>query len=127
LIHGTPVVVAHAMGAEIGIDSMILLGALAWILTELHGPAGTSSRLARIGAKGFNHGAALLVVCLLGWGLATGVTRYEGTGLPAWLAKAGPLAFAATGGLTAAFLSLLLAAWLPLAFRRAPPAEAEAT
>jgi nitric oxide reductase subunit B len=120
LIHGTPVVIAHAMGTEIGIDSMVLFGALAWILMERLGAAAVSSKLARIGAKGFNHGTALLVSWLMISGLIVGVTRYEGTGLPAWLANYGPYAFAGAGALTGLFLALLLIAWLPLVLRHSP-------
>ncbi|GIS78522.1 MAG: hypothetical protein CM1200mP14_00880 [Gammaproteobacteria bacterium] len=34
IIHGTYAVTGHAMGATIGIDTMILLGAIIWILGE---------------------------------------------------------------------------------------------
>jgi nitric oxide reductase subunit B len=119
VIHGTPVVLAHAMGTEIGIDSMVLFGAIAWILTELRGSQAVSTTLTRVAAKGFNHGTALLVGWLLASGLVIGVTRYEGKGLPTWLADAGPYAFAGAGTLTGLFLTLLLVSWLPLVFRRA--------
>jgi nitric oxide reductase subunit B len=121
LIHGTQVVIAHAMGTEIGIDSMILLGAMAWLLVGAGAaPARVGSRLARIGAKGLSHGTALLVLWLTVAGVITGHTRFAGQGLPSWLANYGPYAFAAAGTLVAVFLSLLLAAWLPLAFARRP-------
>ncbi len=96
----------------------MLFGAIAWILTELYGGEAVNSKLTRVAAKGFNHGTALLVSWLFVSGLVIGVTRFEGQGMPAWLASYGPYAFAGAGALTGLFLALLLVSWLPKVFRR---------
>ena len=39
LIHGTQLVMGHAMGATVGIDSLVLLGTSSWLVLELRGDA----------------------------------------------------------------------------------------
>ena len=39
LIHGTQLVMGHAMGATVGIDSLVLLGTSSWLVLELKGDA----------------------------------------------------------------------------------------
>ena len=48
IIHGTYVVAGHAMGAMIGIDTMILFGAIIWILAEILQTAGRDEELKKI-------------------------------------------------------------------------------
>ena len=129
IIHGTYVVTGHAMGATIGIDTMILLGAIIWILGEhlqaregelastvLHTPS-----MKRV-VVGLNLGVAALVLWLHVSGVITGVTRAgfapgETYVPPAWLAAWNGIVFAATGVVALVFFVLLLARLIPIAFR----------
>ena len=129
VIHGTYAVVGHAMGATIGIDTMILLGACIWIIGEhlcaIDGE-GSDSPLHCEAMKrtviGLNISVAALVLWLHVAGVVTGVTRMgfapgETYVPPGWLAAtSGPL-FAVTGALAAVFFVRLLATLMPLAFR----------
>jgi len=129
IIHGTYVVTGHAMGATIGIDTMILLGAIIWILGEhLQAREGefASSVLHTKAMKrivvGLNLGVAALVLWLHASGVITGVTRAgfapgETYVPPAWLAAWNGSVFAATGAVALVFFVLLLARLIPIAFR----------
>lgn len=122
LIHGTKVVTGHAMGTELGIDSMILFGAIAFLLADL---APTRQRAAEcLDRKGMrrhlallNLAMAVLVLWLTASGLAHGISRFHGEPSPDWVTWEQWL-FPVTGGLLAAALLYLLAAWLPLLSRR---------
>ncbi len=129
VIHGTYVVTGHAMGATIGIDTMVLLGALIWILGEhlrdregptasdmLHSP--TMRRL----VVGLNVSVAALVVWLHLSGTITGVIRAgfapgEVYVPPAWLPTWNGILFAATGLFVLLFFGMLLDRLIPVAFR----------
>jgi len=129
LIHGTYVVTGHAMGATIGIDTMILLGAVIWILSEhLQAREGelASAVLHTAGVKGIVVGLNLSVAALVLWlhvsGVITGVTRAgfspgETYVPPTWLANWNGVLFAATGVVALLFFVLLLARLVPVAFR----------
>ena len=123
LIHGTHVVTAHAMGTEIGIDSMILFAALSWILAERMrhrtgaGEDVSAPRLRWI-AIGLSVSAAGLIAWLHVSGTLVGLARYQDLPPPDWLRVVNAPLFAGLGLATAVFLSLLLAAWLRLAFGR---------
>ena len=129
IIHGTYVVTGHAMGATIGIDTMILLGAIIWILGEhLQAREGelAASVLHTRGVKrivvGLNLGVAALVVWLHVSGVITGVSRAgfspgETYVPPTWLAAWNGVLFAATGAVALVFFVLLLARLIPIAFR----------
>ena len=132
VIHGTYAVTGHAMGATIGIDTMILLGACVWIIGEhLCAMSGVGAdeplhcNAMRRTVIGLNLSVAALVLWLHVAGVVTGVTRLafapgETYVPPAWLgATSGPL-FAVTGALTAAFFARLLVTLLPLVFRPLP-------
>lgn len=107
LIHGTLVVVAHSMGATIGVDTMILLGATAWLLPEC--------RPCKVVAVGLNVSLAALVLALGVHGLAKGYARYLGATVPAW-SNGLYVAFVLAGVLTAACLATVaLRMALPLA------------
>ena len=129
IIHGTYVVAGHAMGATIGIDTMILLGAIIWILGE-HLQAREGELASRVlhtpGMKrvvvGLNLGVAALVLWLHVSGVITGVTRAgfapgETYVPPTWLAAWNGVLFAATGVVAFLFFVLLLARLIPVAFR----------
>ena len=129
LIHGTYVVTGHAMGATIGIDTMILLGAVIWILSEhLQAREGelASAVLHTAGVKGIVVGLNLSVAALVLWlhvsGVITGVTRAgfspgETYVPPTWLANWNGVLFTATGVVALLFFVLLLARLVPVAFR----------
>ncbi len=130
LIHGTYVVPGHAMGAMIGIDTMILLGAFFWMLGELcYGGADPigEARLRRPGLRRIIIGLNLAVAALVGWlhvsGLVTGITRARlGPGEaylpPPWIANWNGVLLATTGTLTLIFFTALLATLIPITFRR---------
>jgi nitric oxide reductase subunit B len=103
IIHGTYVVTGHAMGAEIGIDSMILFACLAWILSQNL----TNTKLLKQAAIGFNISTAALVVWLTVAGTVTGISRYKMLPAPEWITANNPIVFAITGISAAAFLALI--------------------
>ena len=129
IIHGTYAVVGHAMGATIGIDTMILLGAAIWILSEFltmrDGPDSSEvlhGRRMRWSVIGLNVSVALLVLWLHVAGIVTGVTRMqlapEETYVPPmWLGASSGIMFAITGTMVFAFFLLVLMTLTPLAFR----------
>ena len=117
------------MGAMIGIDTMILLGAIIWILGEhmqqregeaaaetLHTPA------MRRTVFGLNISVAALVIWLHLIGTVTGITRAtfapnETYVPPEWIASYGPIVFAVTGTFALIFFGKLLDHLWPLAWR----------
>lgn len=129
IIHGTYAVTGHAMGATIGIDTMVLLGAIVWILSE-HLQAREGERASAVlhtpGMRrvvvGLNFSVAALVLWLHGSGLVTGVTRAgfapgEVYVPPAWLANWNGILFATTGFAVLLFFVALLTRLMPVAFR----------
>ena len=140
LIHGTHVVMAHAMGSELAIDTYILLGAFAFMLRaifprrevleqRLEGP-----ELLRL-VNRVNLFLLALVALLLASGLSAGLQRYLDRPEPAWLEHF-PLLFVFLGLGLAYSIVRLLALWAPLfldplghrtfADRRAPTSGAAA-
>lgn len=129
VIHGTYVVTGHAMGATIGIDTMVLLGALIWILGEhLRAREGEPAsevlhtRSMKRTVVGLNLGVAALVLWLHLSGLVTGVTRLafapdESYVPPAWLAQWNGVLFASTGTVALVFFVAMLWRLYPAAFR----------
>ncbi len=129
IIHGTYAVAGHAMGATIGIDTMVLLGAIIWILSEHLGAREgeeASEGLHTVGMRRIVIGLNLSVAALVGWlhvsGVITGVTRAgfapgEVYVPPVWLEASNGMVFAATGFVAFAFFVALLAKLLPVAFR----------
>ena len=129
IIHGTYVVAGHAMGATIGIDTMVLLGALIWILGE-HLQAREGEEASKVlhtpRMRAIVVGLNISVAALVGWlhvsGAITGISRagfapgeiYVG---PAWLAAWNGILFAATGFFALLFFTALLARLIPIAFR----------
>jgi hypothetical protein len=123
LVHGTHVVTAHAMGTEIGIDSMVLFAAVSWILSEfltrrtgadavLHSPS------MRFRIVGLNVMAAALIVWLNISGIIVGYMRYQLLPPPEWLQSCNYYVFVGVGSGTALFLMALVATWLRIAFGR---------
>jgi len=129
IIHGTYAVTGHAMGATIGIDTMVLLGAIIWILGEYlqaregeNAAAVLHDRSIRRAVIGLNIGVAALVGWLHISGLVTGISRAgfapgETYVPPAWLAAWNGVLFASTGFIALVFFVILLARLIPVAFR----------
>jgi nitric oxide reductase subunit B len=123
LIHGTHVVMAHAMGSELAIDSFILLGAFAALLGDIFPKRETREGLieGEFGRRFFswlNAALAVLVVLLVARGLATGITRYAGLPEPGWVA-AFPAVFVTAGFAVGLLLLRLIVQWAPLFTRSA--------
>jgi len=80
LIHGTHVVFAHAMGAMIGIDTIVLLAVISYFAVQITG-ANTSSNSDRIlkwGHIGLNIGLSTVVAAMTYKGVIDGYHRYMG-------------------------------------------------
>ena len=130
IIHGTYVVSGHAMGAMIGIDTMILFGALIWMLAEAFGAVGGTKELKQLRSKylywsivGLNVSVALLVGWLHFSGFMTGLFRLrfapeEVYIAPAWLDSSNAIMFAVTGVLCFGFFVAVLKTLCPLAFNK---------
>ncbi len=121
LIHGTTVVMAHGMGAEIGIDAMVLFAAISWMIIEMYERRGARAMVLESGRFrrwiiGFNVGVVLLIGWLTISGIVTAVRRYEGLAVPEWLEGSYPFVLAGCGVLAAFFLVRLVSAWLRLLF-----------
>lgn len=123
LIHGTRLVMGHAMGAEIGIDCMALFAGMTWILSEIQTRRGIEATV--FATKGYCNlimGLNVGVIGLVGWltisGAGTALYRYDGLASPAWITSAGPWIFASSGILAAYFLMRLLKIWLGVLLQR---------
>ncbi len=109
LIHGTHVVAAHAMGAEIGIDSMALFAGLTWLLLDRR--PDFAARLTVPGSlRVLNFAAIALVGWLLAMGTANGWTRFHGETPPQWVTS-GFWVFPVLGVTFAVALITLLVRW----------------
>src|SRR5262249_15602402 len=100
LFHGTYVITGHAMGAMIGIDTTVLLGALAFLLAEnarleCGSCAVIDSQRMRALVIGTNAAAFTFVTGLHVVGAAVGINRYVGLPAPAWSEALKPWVFAA--------------------------------
>lgn len=123
LIHGTHVVMAHAMGSELAIDSYILFAVFAYILGAIFPKREVLTDI--IDSQKLRHTARLLNVALVGlvlWllvrGTAVGITRYMGHREPAWLEHF-PYFFAVLGIAVGTLLVRLVLGWAPLFLRPA--------
>ncbi len=137
VIHGTYVVTGHAMAATIGIDTMILLGAITWILEGVLATRGDKDAEAILHCakvRGYVIGLNATVAVFVGWlhfsGVVTGLRRLtfapgEAYVPPSWLAAYGAVVMAGAGMLVMLFFALLLISLVPLAFRpfRTTPAR----
>lgn len=109
LIHGTHVVPAHAMGAEIGVDSMALFAAVTWLLAERR-PAAAPALAMPQRLLLLNVVTAGLVGWLVAIGVANGWTRYHGETPPGWV-SAGTAVFPVLGTTFALVLAAMLQRW----------------
>ena len=71
-------------------------------------------------AVGLNLSAGVLVGWLFFSGAVVGYTRYQHLPQPTWLRDASPIVFVVAGVGTAAFMGMIMTAWLRLAFHRGP-------
>lgn len=129
IIHGTYAVTGHAMGATIGIDTMVLIGAIIWILGEhLAAREGEAAAgvLHTVEMRRIVVGLNLGVAALVGWlhlsGTITGVNRAgfapgEVYVPLAWLPMWNGILFTATGFIALFFFVALLWKLMPIAFR----------
>ncbi|MCA8953061.1 MAG: cbb3-type cytochrome c oxidase subunit I [Planctomycetes bacterium] len=90
IVHGTHVIVGHAMGATIGIDTLVLLGCSAWVACELRGAHGVQ-RVNRPLTKWLLNGISLALAVLVVWLSAAGMThgwyRFHGEATPQWVVE----------------------------------------
>jgi nitric oxide reductase subunit B len=112
IIHGTHAVAAHAMGAEIGIDSMALFAAVTWLLLQRR-PEQRPALVVPRQLRFLNFAAGALVVWLFTMGVANGWTRYQGEVPPQWVTS-GFWVFPVLGGTFAVALLVLVVRWLRL-------------
>ena len=113
LIHGTHVVVAHSMGAMIGIDSMILWAALTCLLEEVLGPDHPmiGRRRFRVAIPMINVFLLVFLLAYLARGAAVGWARYLGASAPdpSLLLEAFPVVMVLAGlGLAVTVLWMIL-------------------
>ena len=88
LIHGTQLVMGHAMGATVGIDTLVLLGTTSWLVVELRGDAvlpRMNANITRHSVRWISGALAALVIWLSVAGFAHGYTRYYGETTPVWV------------------------------------------
>ncbi len=133
IVHGTYVIVGHAMGTLIGIDTMVLMGALATIIAEHSRSRGESplllhTQFVRRTVITLNVAAFLMVVWLHVVGVVDGVSRYltpraEAYVRPEWLEVSSGPVFAVTGTIVFLCFTLLVYRWAWIVFRPASPAE----
>lgn len=113
IVHGTHTIIGHAMGTEIGIDTMALLAALTWLLEDRKRqnggePSIRRERVTRRWAIGLNVSAACLVLWLHFMGIVEGQAEYLGELTPPLVAKMSPLIFTTAGFATAICLIAIL-------------------
>lgn len=89
IVHGTQVIVGHAMGTTIGIDTMVLLGCASWLVCELR-PAGLQAMNApttKYMLRGVSVALAVLVLWLTAAGTSHGWHRFLGEATPEWVVR----------------------------------------
>jgi nitric oxide reductase subunit B len=119
LLHGTHVVVAHAMGSMVGIDSMALLACLTYLLGRLTRGWWPAPRCVAVAVTVANLGLLVLVAALTLRGAAVGLVRFLGPYAPAppEAMRHFPVVFATAGAFVAAAFLVLDALMLLQAVR----------
>jgi len=112
IVHGTHAIAAHAMGAEIGIDSMALFAAVSWLLLQRR-PEDADELAVPRQLRFLNFAAGGLVTWLFTIGVANGWTRYHGEVPPQWVTS-GFWVFPVLGLMFAVALLALVVRWLGL-------------
>ena len=88
LIHGTQLVMGHAMGTTVGIDTLVLLGTASWLIVELRGSVvlpKIDAKITKTSIRLISWALAVLVIWLSVAGFAQGYTRYYGDATPVWV------------------------------------------
>jgi nitric oxide reductase subunit B len=121
LVHGTHVVVGHAMGTELGIDSLVLFGAITFLLSYCNREA--PAVLQQLHHRGshlqnilLNLSMAALVAWLTAAGLVKGVTRFYGEDTPSWVVHGTKYLFPTLGTLLALALLHFGVKWMRVAW-----------
>ncbi|MEE9392802.1 MAG: cbb3-type cytochrome c oxidase subunit I [Planctomycetota bacterium] len=109
VIHGTRVVMAHAMGSEIGIDTLVLFAFFSFVIEDAFSRCWrTQAWLRHIDARRLINRLNGSLIALFLWlmldGLVTGITRAQSMPLPEWLAKISPMATVVLGTIHAYYL-----------------------
>ncbi len=115
LIHGTHVVVAHAMGSTIGIDTMILGVTVSWLVREIVGrghPAVSGRRVLAV-VPALNLSLAIFLSAFVARGVAEGSSRVLGASAPDFsrLIQHFPAVMVVSGWVLAACLLWILGQW----------------
>lgn len=121
-IHGTRVVMAHAMGSEIGIDSFVLFAFVAWIFDTTFARCwATQEKMSGDSMRRRLIWLNLSLIALFAWlminGLTVGITRALSRPPPEWITKIGPTLFVTLGLLHGSMLLHVLAHWSRLLIR----------
>lgn len=121
LVHGTHVITAHAMGSMLGIDSMILWGAVAYCLA-----AAGAQRRPILRGRGSVFAVCWINLALLAFwggllisGVVTAMRRYLGASAPRTYTNRFPLLFGWSGAALAVGVLLLLGIWAAASWRAA--------
>ncbi|RYY95274.1 MAG: hypothetical protein EOO11_16170 [Chitinophagaceae bacterium] len=125
--HGTHLTVAHAMGATIGINTMLLLASVTYILSQLKGAAlARHATIIRRGTVFTNVALLLFWISLVGTGLVKISGTLHGSSFATIMLRSAPLfkAFAASGVLLLGGLLCLLLPLLRVLLQPAPVQEA---
>jgi nitric oxide reductase subunit B len=130
ITHGTHVTVAHAMGATIGINTMILLSSVCYMIEEAYGESLTNRYITSVNAGIWISNLSLLVfwLALLMAGFVKGT--YKGSSFPEMMSKIEPylIAFIIAGfGLLVGFCIVLGPALYRIAglvFKKEPTSDA---
>ncbi|MEK7486696.1 MAG: hypothetical protein AABZ60_20425, partial [Planctomycetota bacterium] len=119
LIHGTHVVMAHAMGSELAIDSYILFAVFASLITELFPQKKIAlQQLNSLSIQETIYWLNGFLICLVSWllleGLVVGYVRFFSQPVPAWWKENFSPFFVFFGvGMSVCLIHLLLK-WLSL-------------
>ena len=119
-IHGTQLVMGHAMGATVGIDTLVLLGTSTWLVVELRGSAvlpAIDAPLSRLLIRSISSALAVLVAWLSVAGFVHGYHRYHGEATPSWVSGSRHL-LPSVGGLLGIALAVAAARLLRLSRER---------
>jgi len=120
-IHGTQLVMGHAMGATVGIDTLVLLGTSSWLVVELRGSAvlpRIDANITRRCVRWISSALVVLVAWLSVAGFVHGYSRLHGEATPEWV-SASRLLLPAVGSVLGVWLVVATVRLLSMMSRRA--------
>jgi len=130
LVHGTRLIMAHAMVSEIGIDSFVLFAVFAFLFNDLFARCWSTQE--KLADGNMERTITMLNLALAGvfaWlfvdGVTVSLTRASSQPVPDWLSDYTPLVLASTGGALAWCLAWLVIRWWPFLVRPAARRIAE--